>query len=299
MTVDRRSFIGGSDVAAIMGLSPWMSAYELWELKTAEEPAVEDNSPAKQKVLERGKRLEPYVIEMIEAETGIFIQKRNQIYSYADSWIRAEIDFEFTLDTGEVANGEIKTVSPFAAKEWGEVGTDEIPLHYALQALWGQFVTGRKHTLVAALIGADDLRLYEVHYDAALVDEIYRRACAFWELVQTKTPPPPANADDAVKVLSKFGGFVSKGSPEVWEAVRSLRRAKKAMERIKALRERHEFTIKNSLLLDAGLHAVFGQPVDPQKFTILDASGKKLATLNYQHRAAYEVKATSFFVLRI
>ena len=43
----RRKFIGGSDVAAIMGVSPWKSAVEVWQDKTgrrtddrADDPAI-------------------------------------------------------------------------------------------------------------------------------------------------------------------------------------------------------------------------------------------------------------------
>jgi predicted phage-related endonuclease len=30
----RKSYIGGSDAAAVLGMNPWMSNTELWEIKT-------------------------------------------------------------------------------------------------------------------------------------------------------------------------------------------------------------------------------------------------------------------------
>lgn len=56
--------------------------------------------------------------------------------------MRVEIDFEYMSDAG-LSNGDVKTISPFAAAEWGEQETDEIPLYYCLQFDWGMMVTGR------------------------------------------------------------------------------------------------------------------------------------------------------------
>ena len=55
--MNRKGFIGGSDIAAILGISPWKTAYELWEEKTTD--WQEASSEQREKVLLRGKKLEP------------------------------------------------------------------------------------------------------------------------------------------------------------------------------------------------------------------------------------------------
>jgi predicted phage-related endonuclease len=114
---DRRGFIGGSDVAAIFGLSPWQTPYDLWEQKTATEFVAPMIEPKREKMFRRGKRLEPWVVEMLEDERGIYVVRRNQIYYDAEfPWMRCEIDFEYMDDEHGICNGDIKTI--FTVRGW-------------------------------------------------------------------------------------------------------------------------------------------------------------------------------------
>jgi len=51
MIDDRRHYIGGSDIAAVLGISPWMTPYLLWEQKTDPQPELLDT--------DRDKRFSP------------------------------------------------------------------------------------------------------------------------------------------------------------------------------------------------------------------------------------------------
>lgn len=184
---DRTGFIGGSDISAILGISPWKTAVDLWLDKTA--PRADVESPVKR----RGNRLEPYIADMITAEHGLQIVARNQRYiDLAVPYFAAEIDAE-TADE----NIEIKTVHPFKAREWGEIQTDALPVHYVAQAQWGLGITGRKVCRVFALIG-DDLRPYVVERDEETIEALRARAAEFWErYVLPKLRPPLDFANSA------------------------------------------------------------------------------------------------------
>ena len=60
---DRTKFIGGSDIAAILGISPWRTAVQLWKDKIT--PRVADDGRPKRKQLSRGHRWESVVAEML------------------------------------------------------------------------------------------------------------------------------------------------------------------------------------------------------------------------------------------
>ena len=60
---DRRTFLGGTDAPAVLGVSPWMTAVDLWRLKTGRVKPEPD--PERDRRLERGKRLEPFICEMV------------------------------------------------------------------------------------------------------------------------------------------------------------------------------------------------------------------------------------------
>lgn len=55
--LDRTTYLGGSDVAAILGVSPWTTPFMLFQKKTG--AYVEEITPTKRRILERGARCEP------------------------------------------------------------------------------------------------------------------------------------------------------------------------------------------------------------------------------------------------
>ena len=296
MSQDRRHFLGGSEIGSIFGVNPWQTALDVYEQKIAPEYVIPEVEPKREKLYRRGKRLEPWVMEMLEEERGIFIQKRNQRYSDPEyPWMACEIDFEY-MDTIGLCNGDVKTVNPFAAGEWGEEGTDEIPLSYCLQFHWGMMVTERPSCLVAVLIGADDLRVYEVKRDEELIAEIRGRALDFWmNHVQKKVPPPVQTVGDTHKMLFKYGGFPVVNDLEVMATLHDLRTIKESEKEVKKLKEECELKIKRRLLV---LAEAAGVSDAPKKFTIQDVTGKRTASLSYEHRSGYVVKETDYWILR-
>jgi putative phage-type endonuclease len=199
---DRRSFLGGSDAGAILGLSPWHTPYDVW-LEKIGEPKPED--PKKQKFFARRKRQEPVVLEMLADEKGIKARSINtRAFHPEHAFLSCEID-AIADDGLEI---EIKTVHPFMAKEWGTEDTDEIPPHYTAQALHGLMVTGQPRRLVAALIGVDDLRIYMVERDDATLEQLLSHELAFWKMVCDRTPPPAVKLSDVEKIYGVDKGQV-------------------------------------------------------------------------------------------
>lgn len=189
---DRTKFLGSSDAAPILGLSPWRTALEVYEDKITPRSLEPDRNKAR--LFSRGKRFEPVVCEMLADEEGLTIASRNQRYQDPEHpFLAAEIDAETT----DGRNIEIKTVSPFAAREWGEERSDQIPLHYCVQVLHALMVTRRDQAIVAALIGSDDLRVYRVDRDDELIARIRAEELAFWDRTQRRDPPPAITLADA------------------------------------------------------------------------------------------------------
>lgn len=249
--LDRTKYIGGSDVAAILGISPWKSAIDLWMDKI--KPPVENNDNAQAK--KRGKRLEPYIIDMIKEEHGIEIVETNKRYIDSDyQFMAAEIDFEYFDDeTGQIENGEIKTVHPFKAKEWGDTDTDLLPIHYVAQVQHGLGVKKRNRCKVFALIG-DELRPYVVDRDDETIEAMRTRCFEFWHnYVLPKVQPPIdyeyKNIIETIKRLYPgTDGTVIDANPmhEHWRAV---------IETSKQMRDHYESIIdgaKAHLLAEMG-----------------------------------------------
>lgn len=247
---DRRRYIGGSDIAGILGLQPprWRTALQIWERKTAEAQPTEEETPREQrKRLARGHVVEPLVARMLEVLHGITGAQRGQRYVDADHpYFAAEIDLELPLEAvahlfpgveidpenDVTCNVEIKTVHPFAAGEWGDEGTEDVPIHYAAQVFWGLGVTRRRFALCAALFGADDLVLYPMVADIETIAGMRAKAESFWiDNVVRGIPPGPATLKDAALLWPVDDGTSIEADETVLGALRTLhamRQAKKS-----------------------------------------------------------------------
>lgn len=198
--LDRRKFLGGSDVAAVLGISPWRTPMQLWEAKT--QPALEGPEP-KKRVFTRGHRWESVVAEMLvehlqsRGHTVEIVRSNERYIDPERPYLAAEIDFELRLDgEDDITNVELKTVHPFKAREWGDEDTDEVPVWYTAQAMHGLGVTGRRRCLVAPLFGADEIRAYPILRDDETIAAMRARCAAFWNLVQTGVRPDPLTLSD-------------------------------------------------------------------------------------------------------
>jgi len=99
---------------------------------------------------------------------------------------------------------ECKTASPFNQSDWGELGTDEVPMSYLVQCLWYLAITNIDRCDVAVLFGNSDFRIYEVYRDKELEDLIIAKAAAFWnDYVQQDTPPPAQSEADYHQLFKK------------------------------------------------------------------------------------------------
>jgi putative phage-type endonuclease len=256
--MNRLGFIGGSDVAAILGVSPWKTPHELWLQKTGRAPR-EEITPEQQKRFDRGHRLEPVVLQMLvdrlqdEGHEVEVICTNKRYTDEAHPFMACEIDFELMLD-GEHINGDCKTVHPFAAKKWGEEGTDEVPIDYASQFMHGLGITGRRRCIVATLIGMDDLLIYFVDRDDETIEGIRGRVLEFWnECVLADMPPDPIDFDDCKAIYAKSNGGSIEATSEVRDAVFSLIDAKAKIKSLEATEEELSYRITAFMQPNANL----------------------------------------------
>ena len=233
---DRTTYLGGADVAAVLGLSPWMSPFMLYQKKVG--AFVEEVTPAKQKIFARGHRWEPIVVEMlvdelIERGHAVEVIARGQRYQDPEyPFLAAEIDVELMVD-GELVNGEAKTVSPFAVKAWGDEDSDEIPLYYAAQVMHGLMIHPRRRTVIAALTGFDDKpRVHWIERDEETIAGIRAREIEFWQRVMSRNAPEPTAVEDVKWLYQRDGGTVYEADDHLVQLVQELKDEKAAAKNL-------------------------------------------------------------------
>lgn len=300
MTEDRSLFLGSSDIAAILGLSPWATAYDVWLEKTERIVDSEwDTDHAKR--LRRGNRMEPLIIEMLQEERDVFVAERNiRYFSYEHPFLSCQVDYEYHVGSDDdprrsYGHGEVKSVDPRAAQQWGDDGSQEVPAYYACQVMYALGVKPRPEATITALIG-DDLRCYRFERDEELCAALIQKAVDFWNNhVIPRIPPPPQTKDDAAALVRKFAGFSFEASDSLKAALAVLRDVKVKVKSLAHEAEAAEMAVLELLAISISAHGEIG---DAAKFTVIEG-GKSIATWNLQKRDGYVVKPTEFRVLRL
>lgn len=290
--LDRRTYLGSSDVAGILGVSPWKTPLDVYLAKIGEPETI---TPERQRLFNRGKRLEPIAIDMMQEEyPNLVITKRstndapNRYIDPEFDFMAAEIDFEWD-DNGSIENGEIKTVHPFSASKWGEVETDQVPIEYAAQVMYGLMVTGRKKTLFGTLIGADTLLPFWILRDEETIDAMRAKCVRFWhERVLARVPPDPVDMGDMMRLFSRINGRAVEADEPMLDLIQKLRQVRGSKSAMEAEAEEIEFQIADMVRRQWGITNADQPTVDD---AVISYGGTKVCTWKKQSRVSLDTKS--------
>ena len=264
----RKSGIGGSDVAAVLGVSKWKTPYQLWLDKTTDKVEEKESD-----ILHFGTVLEQVIADEYARRNNVKVLRRNQMYRHAEHpELIANID-RYVVG-GKIL--ECKTCSAYAADKFGE-GGDEVPDEYLLQVQYYMHITGYHEADLAVLIGGNEYRQFSLTYDADLANYAAGRCVAFWnDYVVPQVPPPATAGDDLVSYYNAKAGATITASKEIVDLLDEYKHLKGVEKEVKANLE----AIATSVKLFAGeneiIQDVFGKTIATWK------KGKDRATVNWK-----------------
>lgn len=176
----RTKGLGGSDVGAICGVSPFTSARQIYLKKTGQYDESIQNSDASKERMHFGHMLEPIVADEYALRTGAKLVEIDATFCHKDNpWALANIDRLIVDDEGNpIGILECKTTSEYMNDEW-ESG--EILQSYIYQLNWYLWILGLEKGAFACLVGGNKFYHYEVFRNDELLNEtIIPAARSFW-----------------------------------------------------------------------------------------------------------------------
>ena len=226
----RKKGIGGSDIAAILGVSKFKTALEVYLSKTTDQPEQKGEH------LYWGHALENPIIDRFIQDTGANVIRQPEMRRHPDyEWAIANADALITNGDTIEAILEIKTSSAFKSREWGEDDTDEVPIEYIAQVQWYMWIYDVQEAYLAALIGGNQYRQYHIQRDDELIAMLAEKAQAFWQNhVIPRIPPEPQDGADAQKLYPHDNGDAAEADSDTLTAYAELRELKAQEKELKA-----------------------------------------------------------------
>jgi len=180
--------MSASKVAAMLGLSPCESRFSLWHRMAGLIPAEPESD-----VTARGHYLEPGICAWLADQHPDWQILPGGCWQHAeDARFTAAPDRRAHID-GETRGVEVKTAAD--GDEWGQPGTDEIPVGYRAQVMWQMDVLGTRVTHVAVLGAFLSFAEYVVHYDATEAAFLRDEAAAFLASLPNGAAPERPDID--------------------------------------------------------------------------------------------------------
>jgi putative phage-type endonuclease len=214
----RRAGIGGSDASAVMGVSPFTTARDLYYDKLGIVSAADDESNWVQK--EIGHLLEDLVAKIFHVKTGYRIYQVKRMFRHpVHSFMIADVDYFVELPNGETAILEIKTTNYNATAKWWSEGVEAVPLNYELQGRHYMAVMNLNRVYFCCLYGNNENEVIIRHIDRDLEYESEMIALEgyFWENhVLARVPPPYTESGDLVlESVRRHYGAADLDAPEI------------------------------------------------------------------------------------
>lgn len=192
----RRTGIGGSDAAAILGKSHFKSNVDIWEEKKGlREP---DDISDKEQV-KYGKAVEDLLLQMFALDNPEYEVTSNKKIVYRRGFMFASLDGELVEKaTGELGIYEGKTAEihkKIELEKWNK----RVPDYYYVQILHYLIVTGRSFVVLKVqlkLLYTEEkttmTKQYRFNRKDLLNDlaYLYRKEAAFWDSVISGVKPP-------------------------------------------------------------------------------------------------------------
>lgn len=193
----RMQGIGGSEISAVVGLNPYMSNVDLWELKTG---AVEPEDISDKPYIKYGTQAEPLLRELFRLDFPqyeVFYEENNSFRNSKFPWALASLDGWIRDENGRVGVWECKTTNILQSMQ-KEKWNHQIPSNYYCQVLFYMAVIEADFAVLKAQMktefnGIPYLQTRHYFIERADVQEdmdyLMGKGAEFWESVKNKEKP--------------------------------------------------------------------------------------------------------------
>jgi putative phage-type endonuclease len=187
----RLSKRNASESAAVMGISPWTTPYQLWLAKTGRKSQTVTSA------MQRGTDLEPVARQAYEEQSGLVMQPLVlELGAYSASLDGMTLEGDLILEIKCPVRGTRSDL-------WQDVQAGTVPEHYAVQVQHQLMVSGARHAHLWVFDGSQGL-LHVIERDDAQMKRIRGAWDAFQPYLAGDVPPPLSEGDTVLRTDSAW-----------------------------------------------------------------------------------------------
>lgn len=180
--MDRTGFIGGSDVGAIMGASPYTTPYQLWLVKTGRKDSFVGNDATYWGTMLENAVLDHWCLEHPDLAEG---SQRQVNYTK-----------KFLSGTADLVCDRMIVDAKTTSRKWSSVPDD-----YYWQMQFYMYLAGKKEAMLAVLRSGIDYHEELIVANPTDQNDMLAGIEAFWALVQSDMPPARQTQDESPDIL--------------------------------------------------------------------------------------------------
>lgn len=268
----RSKGLGGSDMAAIMGLNPWKTPYQVWLEKTGRVKSTEETEK-----MTIGKEIEDFVASQYTRITG---RKTRRVNKFKTSdlypFIGGSVDRIFQDEEHGLGILEMKNVS---SESFRNTFAGGVPDYYFIQVQTYMLVFKAQIAELFVFVGGERFEVFRIARNEQVIDAIVKSAKNFWEFHIKEDIAPPAQNKEDMKIMFPAGKTDPNAKPaneDVFDWVQELAQIKREIKEREELKEKLELQI----MQDMGEYE-----------TLVDGNDKPLVTWKSQLRTDLDKKA--------
>jgi putative phage-type endonuclease len=220
--------VGGSDIAAIAGLSTWESAITKWAKKTGQIP----DEVAPNMSMKLGTKLEAPILELFADEhPELEIYETGTWANKTYDWARANLDGLYKDADGNWGIIEVK----FSRDYWTQV-----PQSYRAQVLWYMKVFGIRQAKLVALAGSSYME-FDIEWDEFEAQTLWESALRFRQACLDLKMPDWDGSNSTLETIRALSPNIEDGEADLDElgvhyfnSVQDAEKANKLMTDLKA-----------------------------------------------------------------
>ena len=254
----RSTAIWSTEAAAALGLSKYGTPVSVWMEKTGQHAAdaqdddfgdddAQDDQPTETEAQSMGLLLQPVIGRLYEKRTGLALDDMDGVTMVSDKHSFMAAHFDFRVNGNQRHLVECKNFHSIRRREFGEEGSDDVPMDCLVQCLHEGHVAGADVVDLAVLFGGQKFEVFTIPIKPDAVDMLVEKLHAFWQHVERGEPPAPQTDEEAKQLWRRDDGREVVATPEIERACAKLAQIKESLKAGKEAKEQLDVQIKSAL----------------------------------------------------